>query len=80
MHCCIVALGMVIPQMMAGTIVVENLCSGPGMGSLSISSILKRDLPIIQTYVLLIGVMFVVFNLGFDGLQTISDPRLRKES
>ena len=33
----------------------------------------------IQTYVLLIGVLFVVFNLVFDVLQTVSDPRLRRE-
>ena len=33
-----------------------------------------------KTYVLLIGVLFVGFNLLFDILQTISDPRLRKES
>ena len=37
------------------------------------------DYPVIQTYVLLIGVLFVVFNLLFDILQTISDPRMRKE-
>ena len=35
--------------------------------------------PVIQTYVLLIGVLFVLFNLLFDILQTVSDPRLRKE-
>lgn len=33
----------------------------------------------IQTYVLFIGVLFVVFNLVFDILQTVSDPRLRRE-
>ena len=80
MHTCIVAMGMSIPQMIAGTIVVENVFSWPGLGTLCISSIFNRDLPIIQTYVLLIGVLFVVFNLVFDVLQTISDPRLRKES
>ena len=39
----------------------------------------NRDYPVIQTYVLLIGVLFVLFNLLFDILQTVSDPRLRKE-
>ena len=43
------------------------------------SSIFNRDYPVIQTYVLLIGVLFVVFNLLFDILQTVSDPRMRKE-
>ena len=77
MHTCIVAMGMSIPQLISGTIVVENVW--PGLGTLCISSIFNRDYPVIQTYVLLIGVLFVVFNLIFDILQTVSDPRLRKE-
>ncbi|SCJ41248.1 Nickel transport system permease protein nikB [uncultured Flavonifractor sp.] len=80
MHTCIVAMGMSIPQMIAGTIVVENVFSWPGLGTLCISSIFNRDLPVIQAYVLFIGVLFVVFNLVFDILQTVSDPRLRREN
>lgn len=79
MHTCIVALGMSIPQLISGTIVVENVFAWPGLGTLCISSIFNRDYPVIQIYVLLIGVLFVVFNLLFDILQTISDPRLRRE-
>ena len=37
MHTCIVAMGMSIPQMIAGTIVVENVFSWPGLGTLCIS-------------------------------------------
>lgn len=80
MHTCIVAMGMSVPQLISGTIVVENVFSWPGLGTLCISSIFNRDYPVIQTYVLLIGVLFVVFNLVFDIIQTLSDPRLRKES
>ena len=78
MHTCIVAIGMSIPQLISGTIVVENVFAWPGLGTLCISSIFNRDYPVIQTYVLLIGVLFVAFNLLFDILQTISDPRMRK--
>ena len=46
----------------------ENFC---------ITSILI-DYPVIQAYVLMVGVLFVVFNLIFDIIQYISDPRLRK--
>lgn len=79
MHTCIVAIGMSIPQLIAGTIVVENVFAWPGLGTLCISSIFNRDYPVIQTYVLLIGVLFVAFNLLFDILQTVSDPRMRRE-
>ena len=44
-----------------------------------VEAIRYRDYPIIQAYVLLIGTLFVIFNLIFDILQTIIDPRLRKE-
>lgn len=78
MHTCIVAIGMSIPQLISGTIVVENVFAWPGLGTLCISSIFNRDYPIIQAYVLFIGTLFVVFNLLFDILQTVSDPRMRK--
>ncbi|MBS1483421.1 MAG: ABC transporter permease subunit, partial [Clostridium sp.] len=79
LHTCIVAIGMSIPQLMAGTIVVENVFAWPGLGKLCINSIFNRDYPVIQTYVLLIGTLFVVFNLLFDIIQCIADPRLRRE-
>ncbi len=79
LHTCIVAVGMSIPQLIAGTIVVENVFAWPGLGTLCITSIFNRDYPVIQTYVLLIGVLFVVFNLLFDIIQTIADPRLKNE-
>ena len=80
LHTCIVAIGMSIPQLIAGTIVVENVFAWPGLGKLCITSIFNRDYPVIQTYVLLIGTLFVFFNLLFDMIQTLADPRLRGET
>lgn len=79
MHTCFVAIGMSIPQLIAGTIVVENVFAWPGLGTLCISSIFNRDYPVIQTYVLFIGVLFVLCNMVFDCLQTLSDPKLRRD-
>lgn len=79
LHTCFVAIGMSIPQLIAGTIVVENVFAWPGLGTLCITSIFNRDYPVIQSYVLLVGVMFVIFNMIFDILQTVTDPRLRKD-
>jgi nickel transport system permease protein len=77
LHTCIVAIGMSIPQLISGTIVVENVFAWPGLGKLCIESIFNRDYPVIQTYVLFIGTLFVVFNLLFDIVSYIADPRLR---
>lgn len=75
---CVTAIGMSIPQLIAGTIVVENVFAWPGVGRLCIASIFNRDYPVIQAYVLLVGVLFVFFNLFFDILQYVADPRLRE--
>lgn len=76
---CVTAIGMSIPQLIAGTIVVENVFAWPGLGKLCITSIFNRDYPVIQAYVLLMGVLFVFFNLLFDIIQCAADPRLRQE-
>ncbi len=78
LHTYFVAIGMSIPQLIAGTIVVENVFAWPGLGTLCIKSIFNRDYPIIQMYVLFIGVLFIVFNLIFDILQIVADPRVRE--
>jgi nickel transport system permease protein len=75
---CITAIGMSIPQLISGTIVVENVFAWPGVGKLCITSIFNRDYPVIQVYVLMVGVLFVLFNLIFDIIQYASDPRLRQ--
>ena len=75
---CITAIGMSIPQLIAGTIVVENVFAWPGIGKLCITSIFNRDYPVIQAYVLMMGVLFVFFNLAFDIVQYAADPRLRQ--
>lgn len=80
LHTCVVAVGMSIPQLISGTIVVENVFAIPGLGTLCIESIFNRDYPVIQTYVLFIGILFVSFNLLFDIIQCIIDPKLRKEA
>ena len=70
---------MSIPQLIAGTIVVENVFAWPGLGKLCITSIFNRDYPVIQAYLLMMGVLFVIFNLLFDIIQCAVDPRLRKQ-
>ncbi|MFI3174372.1 MAG: nickel/cobalt ABC transporter permease [Bacillota bacterium] len=77
LHTCIVAIGMSIPQLISGAIVAENVFALPGLGTLCIEAVFNRDFPMIQAYVLLVGVLFVTFNLIFDILQGIMDPKLR---
>lgn len=72
------ALGMSIVQLIAGTVVVENIFAIPGIGRLCISAIFNRDYPVIQAYILMMGVMFVFCNLAIDIIQCFIDPRLKR--
>lgn len=74
----IIAFGMGIPQIIAGTLVIENVFAWPGLGKLCVSAVLNRDYPIIQIYILFMGILFVLSNLVFDLIQNLLDPRTRK--
>ncbi|MDX8045829.1 nickel/cobalt ABC transporter permease [Gracilibacillus sp. S3-1-1] len=76
----ITALGMSIPKLIAGTVIVENIFAWPGIGRLSVTAILNYDYPVIQAYVFLMAVLFVVCNLLVDIVTASIDPRMRKEA
>lgn len=76
LHSTLIALGMSIPKLIAGTIVVENIFAWPGIGRLCVSAIFNRDYPLIQAYILLMALLFVTFNFVVDIIQVWSDPRI----
>ncbi|ALS22870.1 MULTISPECIES: nickel/cobalt ABC transporter permease [Paenibacillus] len=71
--------GLAIPVILGSTVVVENIFAWPGLGTLTVNSILGRDFPIIQAYVLVLAVAFVLFNTASDLLNAAVNPKLRKE-
>ena len=71
-------LGMSLPKLVAGTFVVECIFAWPGLGRLCVTAIFNRDFPIIQAYVLLMAVLFVLCNLCMDVVSALIDPRLRE--
>lgn len=75
---CMTALGMSVVQLIAGTVVIENIFAIPGIGRLCISAIFNRDYPVIQAYILIMGVLFVFCNLIVDIVQCSVDPRMKK--
>lgn len=68
---------MAIPIILGSTVVIENVFAWPGLGSLSIRAILSRDFPIIQAYVLILAISFVIFNAISDMINAAMNPRLR---
>jgi nickel transport system permease protein len=70
---------MAIPIILGSTVVVENIFAWPGLGTLTVNSILGRDFPIIQAYVLVLAVAFVLFNTVSDLINAVLNPKLRKD-
>lgn len=63
--------------LLGGTVLIERLFSYPGIGSLAISAVVGRDLPLIQAVVLTFALLFITINLLVDGLVVLLNPRLR---
>lgn len=75
----ITIVGLIIADILGGSIIVENVFSLPGIGKLITSSITSRDLPLIQALVLYLSVIVIVVNLVIDVLYKTVDPRIRIE-
>jgi peptide/nickel transport system permease protein len=69
--------GISLVQMVNVAVVVESVFAWPGIGRLLYEGIAFRDFPVVQTTVLLGGVMIVGVNLLVDILYAYIDPRIR---
>lgn len=72
-------LGMNLGKLLTGTIIVEQVFSWPGFGRFFIEAIFNRDIPVIQSYVVLAACLFIVCNLIVDIIQLYLDPRISRE-
>ena len=73
------AAGLVIVGLVAGSIYVEVTFALPGIGTLTVDAVSKRDIPVIQGTTLVFSLFVVVANLIIDVLYTLIDPRVRFE-
>lgn len=70
------AVGQSFGSLITGTIVTETIFNIPGLGMLTIGSINRRDVFVIQGVVLFVTLLFVLVNLAVDILYGFVDPRL----
>jgi len=73
----IALLGMEIPALFGGSVVIEVLFNIPGMGRLMLQSILIQDWLIVFNILLLIGTFTILGKLLADLLYGFTDPRIR---
>jgi peptide/nickel transport system permease protein len=70
--------GLSLPFLLSGSLVVEVVFSWPGMGRLAWESVLSRDYPVILATTALSGILVVAGNLIADLSQAVLDPRVRE--
>ena len=75
----ITLLGLQLGALLAGAVITETVFSWPGIGSLLVESIQKRDYPLVQGCVLLIATTYLVVNTSTDLLYNWIDPRTRHQ-
>ena len=73
----ITVLGPILVNLMTGTLVVEQICSVPGLGKLLINSIRSNDYNIIMACSFLYAFMYIIMMLIIDISYGLIDPRIR---
>lgn len=75
----ITILGMILVDVLGGSIIVENVYNLPGIGHLIISGVGNRDFPLVEGLVFYLAMVVTGINLVVDLLYAAADPRIRLE-
>ena len=65
-----------IADIMASSMILEQVFTAPGIGTLLVQSISNRDYPVVQAVIVLIAGLVVVVNFLVDLLYGVIDPRI----
>ncbi len=72
-------LGMALADMIAGSIIIEQVFSIPGLGRILLTSISNRDYPVVMAVIVCIAVLVLVVNMAVDLIYGLIDPRITVE-
>ena len=70
-------IGLQIPILVGGTVVIEQIFALPGMGLLMLEAIVQRDYPIVTGVMLFVGLVVLVVNVLVDMSYGLLDPKVR---
>lgn len=73
----VTVVGLQLPILVGGTVIIEQVYSIPGMGRYYIASVNQLDYPVIQAINVIVALVVVFANLGVDLLYSVLDPRIR---
>jgi peptide/nickel transport system permease protein len=72
-------LGLYLPFLLSGAVLVETIFSWPGMGRLIVDAIFQRDYPLVMATSFVISAIVIFGNLISDVLYAVVDPRIRND-
>ena len=70
-------LGLSLPGLIGGSIIVESIFAIPGMGQLMVQAVFERDYPVIMGNLVVVSTLTLVANLIADVTYSLVDPRIR---
>ena len=70
--------GLLLPALVSGSVIVENIFAIPGLGRLFVDAAYQRDLPVLMALTLLSGAATLVGILAADLTYVLADPRIRR--
>jgi len=76
----VTVVGFQLGHLVAGSIVTETVFAWPGVGRLLVTSVTSRDLAVVQTVLLMVGLTMTLANLLVDIAYGWIDPRIRASS
>jgi peptide/nickel transport system permease protein len=73
----ITGIGMLLPSLISGTVIIESIFAYPGMGQLGYQAVLERDYPMLVALNFIVAALVLIGNLISDVLYAVVDPRVR---
>lgn len=73
----ITLVGLGIPELLGGSLIVENVFAYPGMGRLTINAVTEGDFTVVMGTTLFFAILVILGNLLADILYVVFDPRIR---
>ena len=73
----VTVMGLQFGGLMGGAVMTETVFAWPGVGTLILESISKRDYPVVMTGILVVAGLFILINLTLDLLYGYIDPRIK---
>jgi len=70
-------IGVGFALMIGGVVIIGSVFSLPGLGRLTVESVLKRDYPVIQGVLLMTSVAYLAINIAVDLSYRLFDPRIK---